>query len=134
MPDRFSLLEVKYLPDEIDDGILYYSESFSIAAHKCACGCCGVVYTPVKKGEWSIKVESVGPSLSPSIGNWNLPCKSHYWIRRGTVAWASEWSQERIEAGRELEEQTRLRLHGQNADRDGVLSRAIKWFRQKFLR
>ena len=39
-------------------------------------------------------------SLHPSIGNWGLACRSHYWIEKNKVRWAAACSQRRIEAGR----------------------------------
>ena len=39
-------------------------------------------------------------TLHPSIGNWNFPCRSHYWIRRDRVEWAPAWSDEEIRMGR----------------------------------
>lgn len=39
-------------------------------------------------------------SLSPSIGNWNFACRSHYFIRRGRVVEATSWTDEQIEGGR----------------------------------
>jgi hypothetical protein len=38
-------------------------------------------------------------SLSPSIGNWNFDCKSHYFIRRGKIEFARIWSKDEIESG-----------------------------------
>lgn len=31
-------------------------------------------------------------SLAPSIGNWALPCQSHYWIHRGKARWSRRYS------------------------------------------
>ena len=113
MPDRFELVEVEYLPDDLVEGRLYFSREYSIAAHKCACGCGSAVYTPIKAGEWQLSIEPRGATLFPSIGNWNLPCRSHYWLRGGRIQWSVEWSQAQIEAGRAAEERRRLQLHGQ---------------------
>jgi hypothetical protein len=46
------------------------------------------------------KTQGDSVSLDPSIGNFNLPCQSHYWIRDGKVVWARPWTQEQIAAGR----------------------------------
>lgn len=39
-------------------------------------------------------------SLYPSVGNWNLRCRSHYVVRDGRVIEAPKWTKEQIEAGR----------------------------------
>ena len=33
-----------------------------------------------------------GPTLWPSIGNWQKDCRSHYYIRDGKVLWQSDWA------------------------------------------
>ena len=38
--------------------------------------------------------------LSPSIGNWNFECKSHYWITKNKVRFARHRSDWEIKAGR----------------------------------
>lgn len=37
-------------------------------------------------------------SLSPSIGNWNFPCRSHYIIRHNRIEWAGTWSEKQADA------------------------------------
>lgn len=104
---RFQLRRVKFMPKEFEAGVLYVSEGFSIAIHLCACGCGSKVRTPLGPTEWSVKETPHGPSLFPSVGNWQLPCQSHYWICRGEVKWAKKWTPEQIEAGRRYEEERR---------------------------
>jgi hypothetical protein len=84
---RFKLERVEYMPKQLEPGILYVAEEFDVAGHLCACGCGNKVMTPLGPAEWSFKASEDGPSLTPSIGNWQLPCKSHYWISGGDVKW-----------------------------------------------
>jgi hypothetical protein len=56
--------------------------------------------TPLSPTDWKLTFDGVSVSLHPSIGNWSLPCRSHYWIDRGKVKWAAQWSDEQIQAGR----------------------------------
>ncbi len=95
------------MPVKLDPGILYVAEEFGAAAHLCACGCGVFVRTPLDQTEWSLEETEEGPSLHPSIGNWQEPCQSHYWIERGKVRWAPKWSSAQIEAGRRREQQRR---------------------------
>lgn len=97
MLDRITLKDVERLPEKLEPGELYYSEKFRIAAHACACGCGERVITPIGKLDWSLNVSAAGPSLSPSIGNWNLPCRSHYWICEGKIVPARSWSNAEVE-------------------------------------
>jgi hypothetical protein len=101
---RYSLQYVHYMPRELKPGILYVSKEYDTAAHLCACGCGEKVRTPLDPTGWRISKGKDGPSLYPSIGNWQHKCKSHYFIRDGKVIWANSWSSKQIEAGRRNEE------------------------------
>jgi len=75
------------MPENFEPGILYFSEIYSVAVHLCACGCGNQVVTPTAgPNAWKFDPEWV--TLLPSIGNFQLPCKSHYFIRRGKIVWA----------------------------------------------
>lgn len=70
----------------MEDGILYVSKKFELAIHTCACGCRTETVTPIDKHfGWKYTESPAGPTLHPSIGNQNLPCKSHYWVQDGKV-------------------------------------------------
>ena len=88
---------VEHLPERLDDGVLYISEPFALAAHKCCCGCGEEVITPLKPAHWRIIKGPHGVSLWPSIGNWKFRCRSHYWIRDNQVISASSMSPRQIE-------------------------------------
>jgi hypothetical protein len=100
---------VEYIPPELDEGVLYVSIPYATAIHLCACGCVNKVVTPISPAEWQLLYDGESVSLTPSIGNWEFPCHSHYWIRRDEIRWARRWSAEEIAEGRrrdaeELEE------------------------------
>jgi hypothetical protein len=63
----------------------------------------GILYGPA---EWSFTEKMSQPSLWPSVGNWQLPCRSHYIIGNGHIHWAGAWSDAQIAAGRSAEEQS----------------------------
>lgn len=76
---------VEFIPDQLDDGVLYVSMPYGIVAHKCCCGCGNKVVTPLTPTDWQLVYDGQSVSLDPSIGNWSLPCRSHYWIDHGRV-------------------------------------------------
>jgi hypothetical protein len=92
------------MPKELEPGVLYVSKEFNTAAHLCLCGCGSKVRTPLTPTEWSLTVSECGPTLYPSIGNWQLPCKSHYLITDGDVIWANQWTNAQIANGRRQED------------------------------
>ena len=131
MTQRFELQKVKYIPAKLDPGILYVSKEFGAAAHLCACGCGTTVRTPLDR--WSLTETKNGPSLDPSIGNWQEPCQSHYWIERGEIRWAPKWTPEEILAGRQFEgERLRERYDTLNQNRAGKIARFWQWLRGLF--
>jgi hypothetical protein len=92
---------VEHIPSDLKDGTIYVSMTFATAIHKCCCGCGQEVVTPISPTDWKLIFDGQSISLYPSIGNWSLPCRSHYWIERNMVKWAPQWSQKRINAGRD---------------------------------
>lgn len=116
-----------YMPKELQSGVLYVSKEFGTAAHLCACGCGAKIRTPLGPTEWTVKDTKNGPTLYPSIGNWQQACQSHYWIRRGEVIWAEKWTPEQVAAGRANEEERRRDYYDSIYDtRGGILKRI--WF------
>lgn len=82
---------VEYIPEEIEEGILYISISYCTAIHKCVCGCGNEVVTPISRKGWELSFDGESVSLSPSIGSWNLTCRSHYFITNNKIKWARSW-------------------------------------------
>jgi len=92
---------VEFIPEVLDDGILYVSIAHGTAVHRCCCACGREVVTPLTPTDWKLIFDGETVSLYPSIGNWNFPCRSHYWITRNHVEWAEDWSDWRIAAAEE---------------------------------
>ncbi len=89
------------VPQPLEHGKLYVSMEFATVIHLCACGCGNKVVTPLKTAGWELRYNGEGISLSPSVGCWSFPCRSHYWIRENRVIWSNQWSDEAIRHGRE---------------------------------
>jgi hypothetical protein len=111
--NRLKLLRVEFMPMTLEEGILYFSKKYSVAAHLCPCGCGNKIITPVGRNEWSYREKKGRPSLYPSIGNWQLPCRSHYWIIDGRVEWSYDWTEEEIADGAAREEDRRKTYYDQ---------------------
>lgn len=91
---------VEFIPDKIEEGILYISVEYCTAIHKCVCGCGNEVVTPLSPTDWELIFDGKTISLNPSIGNWNFECKSHYFITRNKIRYARRWKDLEIEEGR----------------------------------
>jgi hypothetical protein len=77
---------VGFMPNELEEGILYISLEYCTASHLCACGCGSKVVTPLSKSYWTLHFDGT-VSLTPSIGNYEYRCKSHYYITSNQVIW-----------------------------------------------
>lgn len=73
-------LFVDSIPATLQDGVIYVCPKHNIVSHLCACGCGHRIDTPIDPDEWKFSYDGKGISLFPSIGNWDLPCLSHYFI------------------------------------------------------
>lgn len=97
----YSVEFVEFVPNPRQEGVLYVSIAYKTAVHSCACGCGNKVVTPINPAQWGFCWDGDDVTLTPSIGNWQFPCRSHYWIYMGEVIWAPAWSRKRVSAGRE---------------------------------
>jgi hypothetical protein len=127
---RFEIKNVRYIPAQLQPGILYVSKKYGIAVHLCACGCATKIRTPLGPTEWLVKGTKKRPTLNPSVGSWQEACRSHYWIRDGEVRWADKWTPEQITAGRHDEERRRAAYYdARRTTRTGIVQRL--WQRAK---
>ena len=132
---KIELQRVHYMPKELNPGVLYVSETFGAAAHLCACGCGSKIRTPLGPTEWSVEETDEGPTLWPSVGNWQKSCQSHYLISRGEVIWAERWSTEQIAEGQCREEKRRLEYYDAlDRERVSAVQRLWRWIRSLFNR
>lgn len=142
--DAFRLMQVESFPRPMDAGILYYSQRFNVVGHACACGCGREVITPLSPVQWALRPGRLGPTLRPSIGNWQFPCRSHYWITNGAVEWSYQMSEAKIREGREFNARLRERYFEEqnaaappapqlpapaNPEGPHLMARLIRWLR-----
>lgn len=113
---------VESFPRPLAEGVLYVSMGFASSAHLCACGCGAEVVTPLTPTDWKLWFDGVSVSLDPSIGNWRLPCRSHYFITRNRVRWALPMTEREIARGRKWSSEDKrsyfeeVREHRQDPD------------------
>ncbi|WP_085561524.1 DUF6527 family protein [Burkholderia pseudomallei] len=120
---RITTLEhrfVRNVPRELDPGILYVSMDYATVVHSCCCGCGEQVVTPLSPTDWKMTYDGVSISLAPSIGNWQLPCRSHYVIRQGHAIEAGPWSAAEIAAEHRRDAAAKARFYGKPAVRQQV--------------
>lgn len=89
---------VECIPEHPAPGVLYVSRRYATAVHLCCCGCGSEVVTPLNPAKWRLNEGGGTVSLHPSVGNWSLPCQSHYWITGNRVRWAAPMAPDMIAA------------------------------------
>jgi len=114
---------VEFIPDVVNEDTLYVSIEYATVVHKCCCGCGSEVVTPLSPTDWELIFNGRTISLAPSIGNWGLPCKSHYWIKNNRVKWARRWSQEEVNVGKAHDSSAKKKYF--NSDKTLVAQEAI---------
>ena len=76
-----------YIPEEIHEGVLYISLEYDAVIHLCFCGCGKKVHTPLGLNWWVLTKNENGVTLRPSVGSWQIPCRSHYHLTDNVVEW-----------------------------------------------
>jgi len=109
---------VDNVPDIMEQGVLYVSFTYCTAMHFCVCGCGNEVVTPISPTDWQLKFDGKSISLSPSIGNWNFDCRSHYWIVKNEIRYSGCWSEEKIARGRLAERVRKDEYYGEDFSKD----------------
>lgn len=77
---NYKHLFVDSIPVKLQDGVLYVCIKHHIVSHLCACGCGHRIDTPLDPDEWSVTYNGETISLWPSVGNYDIPCHSHYYM------------------------------------------------------
>lgn len=121
---------VEFMPDQLEEGTLYISMEYCTAIHKCVCGCGKEVVTPISPTDWQLTFDGKSISLSPSIGNWNFDCQSHYWIVKNQIKHASRWTDTEINSGRKKDKKKKKKQFSKNKS---SLKNKIQNIRAKFL-
>jgi hypothetical protein len=103
---------VRHIPDHLEPGVIYVSMDYATAAHSCCCGCGEEVVTPFTPTDWRMTFDGETISLRPSIGNWNLPCRSHYVIDRGRIVGAGPWSDVQVATERTRDKAAKASFYG----------------------
>lgn len=122
--DAYGYVFVELMPEKLENGLLYICMRYATCAHNCFCGCGREVVTPLHPTKWQLSFDGINISLFPSIGNWSLPCRSHYWVRGGRISWADSWSPEEIEAARASDRAAQDHYFGETTPKPTVVNPA----------
>ena len=72
---------VEFMPELMEEGVVYISKAYGVSIHLCLCGCKEKTVLPLHSVHgWVLTEKNDKISFTPSIGNYQLPCNSHYII------------------------------------------------------
>lgn len=103
--DALALVACDRFPDELEPGKFYLSVDFRSSAHLCACGCGSRVVLPIKPAGWKLTQTATSFSITPSVGNREFACRSHYLIEGGRIVWLSSMTDREVQASRAIDKQ-----------------------------
>lgn len=120
---RHHTLEHRFIrnaPRELEPGVLYISMEYATAVHSCCCGCGERVVTPFTPTDWRMTFNGESVTLTPSVGNWNQDCRSHYVIERNHVIECGQWSDAHVEAERCRNRRAKANYYGSTRAPSGL--------------
>jgi hypothetical protein len=125
---------VEFIPKALDEGVLYIALEHSTATHLCCCGCGTKVVLSLRPTDHSLTVAGDAVSIWPSVGNWDLPCRSHYVIDRNRVVWAAPMRDADIRqafiADEAMKERHIADLRRRNVWWRKIIAAVVAWFKR----
>jgi hypothetical protein len=109
--EEFTPTFVEFGPSDLGEGVLYISMEYATASHLCACGCGVRVVTPLGPADWVLSFDGQ-VTFSPSVGNGQFKCGSHYLIRRNRVIWCRTMTRGAAQATHKIDTAERLETYG----------------------
>jgi hypothetical protein len=131
--DHLDPVFVEFIPESLEPEKLYISMQYAVTAHMCPSGCGNKIFLPLSPAQWNMQFDGVGVSISPSVGNWEYPCRSHYFITNNEIQWAGDLDQASADAGR-ISDQNAIdqQLANAAASHRTLLSKTIEWLKSRF--
>ncbi|MEW8350286.1 MAG: DUF6527 family protein [Candidatus Thiodiazotropha taylori] len=123
---------VESFPKNLEAETLYIALEFRTMTHICCCGCGQKVITPLSPKDWKFTFDGDSISVSPSIGNWSFPCRSHYFIQSNKVLWAEDWNNTKIQRARNIDLASKRRTYHQSkptnsSRKQHIIQKLINW-------
>jgi hypothetical protein len=77
---------VEYIPEKLEQDLIYISRKFNTSVHLCLCGCGNESVAPFEgQHAWNLSENDGKVSFTPSIQNKNCPNQYHYIITKNVA-------------------------------------------------
>lgn len=127
----YRIIESEKLPPQVGPFEFHYSRRFEMAALACACGCGHRVMLNLLD-QHQLVIEGGFPTVTPSILVSDAPCLSHFFIRRGQVEWAQQWSKKTVDRVMQSQVRRHVEQDKMRKPKPSFLRRCADWFTSWF--
>lgn len=127
----YRIIESEKLPPQVGSFEFHYSRRFEMAALSCACGCGHRVMLNLLD-QHHLLIEGGLPTITPSILVSDAPCLSHFFIRRGRVVWAQQWSQKTVDKVMKSQVRRHVEQDKKRKPKPFFLRRCVDWLTSWF--
>ncbi len=122
----YRIIETEKLPAQVKPFEFHYSRRFEMAALACACGCGHRIMLNLLD-QHRLVIEEGLPTVKPSILVSDAPCLSHFFIKRGQVEWAQQWSKEEVDRVMQYQIRRHVEQDKRGKSKLSILERCINW-------
>lgn len=127
----YRIIESERLPPQVGPFEFHYSRRFEMVALACACGCGHRVMLNLLD-QHQLVIEGGLPTVTPSILVSDAPCLSHFFIRRGQVEWAQQWSKTTVDKVMQSQVRRHIEQDKKRKPKASFLHRCADWFMSWF--
>lgn len=127
----YRIIEIERLPAQVGAFEFYYSRRFEMAAMACACGCGHRVMLNLLD-QHQLKVEQGLPTITPSILVSDASCLSHFFVQRGEVVWAQQWSKKVVENVMQSQVRRHVEQDRKHTAKRSPIRRFVDWIESWF--
>lgn len=127
----YRIIESERLPPQVGPFEFHYSRRFEMVALACACGCDHRVMLNLLD-QHQLVIEGGLPTVTPSILVSDAPCLSHFFIRRGQVEWAQQWSKTTVDKVMQSQVRRHIEQDKKRKPKASFLHRCADWFMSWF--
>ena len=129
----YRIIEAETLSLRVGPFEFHYSQRFEMAALSCPCGCGHRVMLNLLD-QHRLVIEGGLPTVTPSILVSDAPCLSHFYVSRGHVQWAQQWSKQTVDQVMQSQVRRHVEQDKRRQQKRSLIRRCADWLASFFSR
>jgi hypothetical protein len=129
----YRIIEAETLSPRVGPFEFHYSQRFEMAALSCPCGCGHRVMLNLLD-QHRLVIEGGLPTVTPSILVSDAPCLSHFYVSRGRVQWAQQWSKQTVDQVMQSQVRRHVEQDKRRQQKRSLIRRCADWLASFFSR